>query len=338
MPFPALQPLGAANERRMFRVPRMLERAVGWMSGSLLLASLLAGCSLVDRVVVRAATGYLEEGERVFMREQDLALAEAAIPANFKLLEILLARTPDDPRLNALAARYVATYAYAFVEPKAEELELTDPEGAQTAKARAMGFYQRGLVYALKALEPRRSFTKGLNGTPEALELGLKTLGRADVPALFWAAFCWGSRINLDLEDPASLAASATVKALMQRVLELDETYYYGGAHLFFGALNARLPASAGGDPVKSRQHFEKAISLGQGKLLMTRVFFARHYAVRVQDVALFKQCLERVLELDADRWPEERLANLEAQRRARFYLAHLDEYFLEEGSPPAQE
>lgn len=306
------------------------------LMGLFLSAQLLSACSLVDRVVARAATGYLEEGERVFMREPDLQLAEAAIPANFKLLEILLARTPDDPRLNALASRYIATYAYAFVEPRIEELELTQPEEALLAKHRAIAFYQRGERYALTALAHRSALLKGLQGTPELLEQGLKTLTRADVPALFWAAFCWGSRINLDLEDPEALATSSTVKALMQRVLELDETYYYGGAHLFFGALNARLPASAGGNPEASRQHFERAIALGQGRLLMTRVFFARYYAVRVQDVALFKQCLERVLELDINRWPEERLANLEAQRRARFYLAHLDEYFLMEGSPPS--
>lgn len=297
----------------------------------------VTGCAVVDKTVAKAAVGYLQDGALVVQREPDPQLAREAIPANFKLLEILLYRNPTDAALNALAAQYIATYAYAFVEPDAELLELTDPDAAQAAKVRVSAFYLRGKAYGLKALERRKAFTAGLTGTPEAFENGLKTLTRADLPALFWTAFCWGSYVNLNLDQPEALADSGQVSALMARAMALDEGYYYGGAHLFFGALLSRLPVSAGGNPVESRQHFERALELSQGKLLMTKVFFARYYAVRIQDRALFVKTLEDVVAADIQAHPDEMLANLEAQRRARYYLEQVNEYFLELESPSSE-
>jgi len=287
------------------------------------------GCGLSNRIVARAATGYLREGAIVFQQEADPKLAEQAIPANFKLLEILVYRNPKDRRLLSLAAEYIATYAYAFIEPKIELVAYSDPPAAEEALARASAFYLRGRDYGLRALEHRAQFIQSLKSTPEALKAGLETLSIADLPALFWTGFCWGSWVNLNLNRPEALADSGLITALMARALELDETYYYGGAHLFFGAVLAQLPKSAGGNPQKSREHFERALDVSQNRLLMTKVYFARYYAVRVQDRALFSTLLEEVLQADLNAAPDERLANTLAPARARFYLETAREYFL---------
>lgn len=311
-------------------------RRWGWLWAFSVGLSLFAGsgCTVVDRVVAKAATGYLADGSIVFQQEADLTLAKEAIPGNFKLLEILIYRNPHDRGLLTLGAQYLATYAYAFVEPDAELLELSDPDGAAIARQRASNFYLRGRAYGLRALERHRDFIAALEQDPETLKATLAHIGRADLPALFWTAFCWGSWVNLNLDQPEALADSSKVSLLMARALELDASYYYGGAHLFFGALASRLPESAGGSPAESRKHFEEALRLSEGKLLMTKVFYARYYATRVQDRALFVRLLEEVLAADPSTSPNEQLANLEAQRRARFYLTSVDEYFLSADSP----
>ncbi len=288
------------------------------------------GCSLGPRVAARLAGGYLAAGATVFQEEPDPIFAEAAIPANYKLLEVLLARAPRDRKLNTLAAEYLATYAQAFLEPRIEMLRYEDPAASEQARVRASLFYQRGRAHGLRALERKHRFVKSLDGTLEELREGLETLGDRDLPALFWTAFCWGSYMNLHVADPLALADSGVVVEMMTRVLELNEAYYYGGAHLFFGAMLSQLPAEAGGDPEGSRRHFERAIELSHGRFLMARVFFARYYATRVQDRALWNEELERVLTADLDEWPEERLANTLAQTRARFYLEHEEDYFVE--------
>ena len=57
---------------------------------------------------------------------------------------------------------------------------------------------------------------------------------------------------------------------------------------------------------------------------------------VPAQDRAGFRNLLERALQIDPDQDPEKRLANLIAQRRARWLLGRIDELFLE-GSAPAE-
>ncbi len=294
------------------------------------LLPLLAGCGLPPRLVGRMAGGYLETGAEVFEQERDPAFAEAAIPANVKLLEVLLARAPHDRKLNTLAAEYLGMYAYAFLEPRVALLRYEDLDASERARARAGDFYLRARAHGLEALSHRHRFLDSLDGTEEEVRAGVATLGKRDLPALFWTAFSWGNYTNLHLEDPEALADSLIVVEMMKRVVELDEGYYYAGAHLFFGAMLCRLPVSAGGDPEKARHHFERALALTKGRFLMARLFFARYYAVRVQDRALWDEQMRAIQEADLDAWPEERLANTLAKEQAAFYQAHVDEFFFQ--------
>ena len=66
---------------------------------------------------------------------------------------------------------------------------------------------------------------------------------------------------------------------MMVKVLELNEAYYYGGAHIFMGMLKASRPKMAGGDLKTARDHFLKAIALGDGKFLMAKIYYADYYA-----------------------------------------------------------
>ena len=115
---------------------------------------------------------------------------------------------------------------------------------------------------------------------------------------------------------------------MMQRVLELDEGFYYGGPHLFMGIRFASRPKMFGGDLKKAQQHFLKALDLGQGKFLMAYVYYANHYARRVLDKDLFLSTLNKVLEAPADISPELTLLNAVAKKKAKELLNHADEYF----------
>jgi predicted anti-sigma-YlaC factor YlaD len=83
-----------------------------------------------------------------------------------------------------------------------------------------------------------------------------------------------------------------------------------------------------GGDPDLAKKMFDEAIALNNGKYLMPKVMLARFYAVVTQDRALFEKTLKEVLATPANVFPEQRLANLLAQKRAKRYLAHADDYF----------
>jgi tetratricopeptide (TPR) repeat protein len=126
-----------------------------------------------------------------------------------------------------------------------------------------------------------------------------------------------------------ALADVPMLEATMQRVIELDEGFYYGSPHLHMAAYLAAKPLIAGGNLDKAKDHFDKAFALGADKLLSAKVLFARYYAVRLKDRALFEKTLQEVIETPADEVPELTLSNTLAKERAREFLERADEYFM---------
>jgi tetratricopeptide (TPR) repeat protein len=281
---------------------------------NLLIGVLLTGCSM-QRLAVRSTQGILERGLEVMYEEDDLPLAEQAVASNLKLIEALVRSDPNNKKLLLMASQGYSSYALGFVED-------SDPE-------RARKFYARGRDYGLRILLRKEQFRKALNADLEQFKEALRVFSKNDVPALFWTANGWGNWINLGLSDPNALAQLPKVRLLMERVLQLDEGYFYGSAHLFFGSLYGGIPKMLGGDPAKSRRHFERCLEINKGRFLMTYVLYARYYAVQVQDRALFEKLLRRVLDATLDILPEQRLANAIAQRKAAALLAKVDDLFL---------
>ena len=113
----------------------------------------------------------------------------------------------------------------------------------------------------------------------------------------------------------------------MQRVVELDETYEHGQAHMYLGVLNSILPEALGGKPEKAKVHFEQAIKLSNGKNLMAQTLYAERYARLIFDQQLHDRLLTEVLAAD----PEVHgltLQNTVAQREARRLLDDSSDYF----------
>ena len=53
------------------------------------------------------------------------------------------------------------------------------------------------------------------------------------------------------------------IEYIMLKVVELEDSYYYGGAHIFLGAYYSSRPPMFGGKPVESRK-----ITISIGKLV----------------------------------------------------------------------
>ncbi len=281
-----------------------------WLTIPLLL--LFTGC--IQTIAVRSVGGIVEEGYDALTEESDLQFAEQALPGNLKLLEVMLKNDPENERLLKLCAEGYASYALGFVED-------VDVE-------RARVFYLRGRDYSLRILEQDKDLKRALNGSPDDLKAVLAKKSKNDVPAVFWTAFAWGGYLNITLTDPDAIAAIPKLEAMMNFVLERDSAFYYGGAHLFLGTLYGSRSRFLGGDPDRSRRHFEAALRINGGKFLMTHVYYARSYAVQTLNDTLFEQLLTHVLETPVDVLPQFRLGNAIAKKKARLWLARKEELF----------
>jgi hypothetical protein len=247
-------------------------------------------------------------------KQSDPTVVRAGTPAYLMLIDGLVEAFPENEDLLLAGCKAYIFFASSF-------LEDSHPEEASAlyAKARDYGF---------RALSRKRDFRGARSGSLAGFTSFLESYGREDVPALFWTARAWMGWIKANLEDMEALADLPLVEATMRRILELDDSFYYGSPHLFMATYLAARPAVLGGNLSKAREHFETALAQAQGKLLMARVLFARYYAVGVGDRALFEDTLQEVLKMPADRVPELTLSNVLAKRKARELLEKADEYF----------
>jgi len=300
---------------------------------TLLIVSLLsAGCSMT-RIAANQTTEIMVRAVPSFDRESDIEFAERSSMSNLKMIEGLLEVTPDNRDLLLLTSNSFTRYAFAFIE---EQIDIADErydfEAKEKYVRRAVDFYGRGKSYALRVMEQhRKGFSQLIKGDLERFAKELKQIKKDHVSALFWVAFSWGSIINLQQSESARLAELTRVELMMDRILELDERFFFGGAHLFYGIFYGGRPEMLGGDSEKAKRHFEKAVEITGGKFLMAKFMLAKCYAYQTQNRKLFETTLKEIIEAPDDLFPDQRLANELAKRRARHLLSRVEDLFFEE-------
>lgn len=296
----------------------------------LLTVALLFFCSAcsVKKLAVNSLANALTEGSAgVYATDDDPQLVGQALPFALKTIEILLQSAPEHKGLLLAAASGFVQYAHAYVLRPANSLEFTDVAAARKEKKRAKRLFLRAYQYGLRALEvSHRGITEILQ---EDAQKAVSGTTEEDVPALYWTGAALGSAVSVAKNDMALVGDLPIVEALMQRALHLDEAWGNGAIHEFFIIFYAGKPEA--GSDAKAEAHFQRAMQLNEGKSISPLVTFAESVAVQKQDRRRFHSLVSRALEFDADQFPENRLANLLAQKKAGELLTNIDQYFFEE-------
>jgi hypothetical protein len=296
-----------------------------------LLCGLLGGgCGkLATRSAVRTFGTIMEAGLPAYARETDLVLAEPALATTLKLLEAFLETDPTNPTLLLQAVQGFASYTYAFVEAQLDTARDQDAQQVAWHTQRAQHLYQRGLQYGWRRLSLYHpAWTQATQLEPEVFTARLRQLDISAVPALFWTAFCWGNLLQLRRTELETVAVLPRFTALVARVIELDETYFYGAPHLLMAVQYASRSVLLGGDPQRAQEHFTRARVLSQERLLLVPLLEAQYYAVQVQDRALFTRLLEQVLQAPDTLFPEQAFLNTVAKQRAALLLRRTEALF----------
>lgn len=272
----------------------------------------LSACSM-DKMLVRASMPMIEGGITALNQEPDLQLAEDSIPTNIGLLEGMINIDPENTQLHVYAAQAYYGLAYGFNEDNNVQ--------------RAKNFYKRGLKHGITALALKGA-ANIKTGSQDALEHDLKKLSADDIDALFWTASNWAKFIDLNRDDSRSLIELPRPTAMMQRVLELDESFYYGGAHIYFGVYyGARAPV-LGGDFKKSQQHFDRAREINHNKLLIVDLLQAQYLSRQMFDQKDFHHRLQGIIDAPEDLYPKLTLLNQIAKRKAKLLLKNESRWF----------
>ena len=285
----------------------------------------LSGCSVRQEALNRVGDA-LAEGGTAFATDDDPELIRSAAPFSLKLIESLLAETPRHKGLLLAACRGFTQYAYAFLQQEAEEAEAQDVTRAAALESRARRLYRRARDYGVRGLAAERpGFERRLREDPRRAAAEIPV---GDVPLLYWTAASWGALVGVSKGEPDVLGELPIVEALMDRALALDESFDRGAIHTFLiGYEGVRQGVS--GDPAeRARRHFARAMELSGGREAAPLLAFAEAVSVPQQRKAEFEALLKQALQIDSAQASELRLANLVAQRRARWLLSRTDHLF----------
>jgi len=293
----------------------------------LLMALALSSCSFKKYAVNRMGDA-LADGGSTYASDDNPELIRAATPFSLKLMESLLAESPEHRGLLLAAASGFTQYGYAFTEQDADEVENDDLERAMELRRYARRLYLRARDYGLRGLETSHEGIRGeLFRDPEN---AVGKLEKKDVPLIYWTAASWGAAISLSKDDPDLVADLPQMEALIYRALDLDEAYDHGAIHVFLIALESGSPGQGPEGLEQVRLHFERAVKLSEGMMAAPLVTMAENVSVSAQDREEFTDLLNQAIAIDADARPQWRLSNLIMQRRAAWLLSRTDDLFLE--------
>ena len=292
-----------------------------------LVAVLLSGCS-IRQLAIRSLADTLSSGGTTFASDDDPELIRQALPFSLKLVDSLLDETPRHRGLLLAACSGFTQYAYAFVQQDADELETRDLTAATALRDRARKLYLRSRDYGLRGLDSAYpGFSTRLLEYPRQT---VRQARREDVGLLYWTGASWSAAIAISKDTPDLIADQPVVEALIDRALELDESFEGGTIHVFLITYEMVRRGARSGPETRARRHFERAAQLSDGCSVAALVALAETVCVQEQNRREFEELLHKALAVDVDARPQRRLMNLIMQRRARWLLSRSDELFVE--------
>ena len=286
---------------------RRSSKIAGWFA--LVGVCLLSGCASI----MGSVTGGLASNlAAAILNSDDPAMIRDGAPSYLILIDSLVAGSPDNAALLAQSAELYSAYAGAFVEDPVRAARLNSKAKAQILRATC-----RSLKNAC-GLESR-DFNE--------FSAWVDAQGPSSVPALYNLGSIWAGWIQGNSSDFAAIAQLGRVKALIQRVADLDPEHANGGAFLYLGVFETLLPPAMGGRPELGRRHFERALTISNERNLIVKVMMANQYARLIFDRELHDRLLQEVLAADVQA-PGLTLMNTVAQERAQLLLDSADDYF----------
>lgn len=287
-----------------------MKRWMPFLAIPLLIAfAFIGGCQVLVSTVSDEFTKKLTSS---ILNSDDLHTIRDGLPAYLIGVDALLHGNETDSELMFAAAQLNGSYALAFAHDLTQQKSLT-------SKARELAFKAACLeVKMLCGIE-----TMSFDDTTAAV----MNLRVEDVSVLYGLASAWAGWLQAHADDLHAVAQLAKVKLLIERLLELDETYELAAPHMYMGVFETLFPPSLGGRPEVAKMHFTKAIAISKGRNLYAKVLYAQSYARMTHDRELHDVLLRGVLAADP-RVDGYTLQNTVAQEIAREMLAEADEFF----------
>ncbi len=262
----------------------------------LLFCLLLSSCTgILTSALIGPALDNMQE-------QSDLQLVCEGTPSYLLMLDSLIAGKPEDTNLLTMGSKAYSGYIGAM-------LECGLPRNRIEAMADKANTYRARLLTELLDISPADDYL--------LFSSKLETASKNQASELFWAAFAWVVWVQQQEGAPGAMADLAKIEKLLHTIIELDETVQSGTAHLLLGGYYGSRPEMFGGDPTRSRYHFERALQISRRTMLIMQTTYAETYGRTTMNKELHDALLQEVIAFPLESHPGNMLANQIAKRRA---------------------
>jgi predicted anti-sigma-YlaC factor YlaD len=301
----------------------------------IIFSALTVSCS-IQKLAINKISDILSDsgGGSALTGDEDPEFVGDALPFALKMYEILLEQNPEHQGLLLTSGMGFIMYANAFIQTPASMLPEEEYEQQEAMMERAKRMYIRGRNYVFRALEVAHP------GFLEAVQTDtypdiLSEMTEEDVASLYWAAAGWVAAISINIFDVGLTIDVDKAVALMDRAYEIEPDFGVGMIDDFYILYYSSMPEGMGGSEEKARFHFARAVELSGGNNPSPYVSLATSLSIQKQDAGEFRELLSMALAVDIEKQPENKLANIITQRKARWYLDHIEDFFLLDFNEP---
>jgi len=287
----------------------------------------MLGPGCIQKIAINSVANSLSgDGAGAFSRDSDIQFVGDSIPFAIKLMESIRDAAPKHAGIREAVCSSTTQYAMVYVAWPAEQVKYSDFDTYEAGERRTKAFLDRARGNCMDAFEITYP------GFGEQIwtdtDTALARVKEEDVSLLYWTGASWLAKISKSKEDMEAIGELPMAAAFIERALELDGDWSKGALHDLAILLEPSLPMPGGND--RAREHYAQAIELAGGSLASPYVSLATSVSVVEQNREEFVKLLELALEVDPNASQDDQLANLYAQEQARYYLAHVDDLFVE--------
>jgi hypothetical protein len=263
------------------------------------------------------ALAWTRNASSVINTMHDYEMAKEAAYGGMGQLEGLHLLVPDNDDGLILLLKAWSGIAYAFMDDEREEaLDHKDETLGAYHEARARAGFKRARFYGDEYMNRRAQGFKAAQRNADTLRAYLREnfTDKEDAEPLMWLAFSIVGRVAFDLDNPETVAELWIGIELLDHTVKLDPEIENGTAYTMLGAAHAGLKEWA-----EAKTDFDNSLRIGGGRLVTAQLTMAERYYCPKRDKKNYFAALNTVLA--ARDFPEQRLSNVLAKRRARRYL-----------------
>lgn len=296
------------------------------------LTTAFGGCRCTENIAIKSTSEILKRAQPSMKMESSYEMARRALPGALKTVEGFHVALPSNEALYPVLAEGYCQFASGFVEDEWEQALFAGKFDVAKSRERwATKMYVRCMNYAFMMLPSK--WKKNLFKSAADAKKLVDGATWSDRDGMQWLTVALASSINHNTGNAELLLQIPVVEMMLKKLIEMDDKHNQKDPMkralplMITGMLHTAKPKALGGRPDLAKKAFERVFKIAP-KFLLAKVYYASRYAKSIQDRKLFRDTLIEVLQTSPAIWPEQRLANEIAHRRARRYLKMEKEWF----------